>query len=265
MHAVLTLILIHDRYLSGSAYTPLSTVEAFYWQQGLHLYIRKLLGPLQPSDIDCLWATGATFSVAAFSHIEAKTLQQVWPLKPPSSLDLNWLKMSEGKKEFLKRMQPTAIDNAVGPLFTRENIRALLDETPPILGLDALPFGLITLCCLDVPVSSPEDNPYYLAASSLAQSLNSESKQVIVLNFVGFLMSMPLEFRKLLELKDPRALLLLAWWYARHIQYPHWWLFRRAKKECQAICIYLKSYHWDHTAIQDLLQYPWIMNGIAAR
>ena len=265
MHAVLTITLMHDRHVSGRAHTPLSVTEAYHWQQGLQLYIRKLSGPLKPADVDCVWATGAIMCVTAFSHIEANTPQEAWPLKSPSPLDLNWLKMSEGKKQFLQRMQRINTNSAVGSLFTQENIRELLAEIAPPSGLDALPYELIILCGLDAPVLDPDENPYYFAASSLAQILNSEKKHEIVLNYVGFLMSMPPQFRRLLEIKDPRSLLLLAYWYAKHIQYPHWWIYRRAKLECQAICIYLESYYWENTAIQSLLQYPQLISADSAR
>jgi hypothetical protein len=102
MHAVLSLALKHDRHLSTEANTALSSIEAFHWHQGIALFSSKLAGAIHPSERDALWATSAFLGTIAFYNIEAKTPEEVWPLKPPSSLDLNWLRMSAGKEEIWK-------------------------------------------------------------------------------------------------------------------------------------------------------------------
>jgi hypothetical protein len=106
MHAVLSLTLMHDRHLSTEANTALSPTEAFHWYQGIALFSNKLAGPIHPSERDALWATSAFLGTTAFYYIEAKTPEEAWPLKPPSSLDLNWLRMSAGKEEIWKITQP---------------------------------------------------------------------------------------------------------------------------------------------------------------
>ena len=259
MHAMLTLTLMHDRYLSGTAHTPLSVIEAFHWQQSLQMYIRKLSGPLKPSDMDCVWATGAIMCVTTFSHLEAQTPWEAWPLKASSPLDLNWLKIAEGKKQFLERMQSTT---TTGALLNQTAVSILLDESA-ISVFDGLPYEMVTLLGLDDPTSNYDNNPYYFTASSLGTVLASESKRDIVLNYIRFLITMNSRFRKLLESKDSRALLLQAYWYAKLLQYPHWWIHRRAQLECEDICIYLKIHHSDNVAIQNLLRYPRSMTGMA--
>jgi hypothetical protein len=59
-------------------------------------------------------------------------------------------------------------------------------------------------------------------------------------------------FKGLLERKDPRALLLLAYWYAK-VSGSLWWMTRLAKLECQATCLYLERHYARETAIQELL------------
>lgn len=92
MHAVLSLTLMHDRYLFTAPNTKLSTTEAFHWYQSVALFNGKLSGPIQPSERDALWAAAALLGIIAFRYIEAKTPEEAWPLKPPSSLDLKLAK-----------------------------------------------------------------------------------------------------------------------------------------------------------------------------
>jgi len=116
MHALLTLTLMHDRYLLSALNAKKSTTEAFHRYQGVALFNSKLSGPIQPSERDALWAAAALLGVITFCHIEAKTPEEVWPLKPSSSLDLNWVKMSDGKKEVWKITQPLRADSIFQPL-----------------------------------------------------------------------------------------------------------------------------------------------------
>jgi hypothetical protein len=64
-------------------------------------------------------------------------------------------------------------------------------------------------------------------------------------------------YASLLACKDARALLLLAYWYAKVSQcQQHWWVVRRAKMECLAICEYLERYHGRDEAVRKFLLSP---------
>lgn len=196
----------------------------------------------------------------AFGHIEAKTPEEAWPLAPPSPLDLNWLNMSDGKKEIRNITQPFRAD-CVFQALALEYTNFL--PTPKGPGCEALPIELIDLYGLDA-TSTIDNNPYHATASTLAKSLNSDCQYTIILNFFSFVRHMGPDYRQLLEQKDPRALLLLAYFYAQICQYQHWWA-RRTAPECQAICIYLERYHGQENNIQILLQFPKAMcnDGVA--
>ena len=48
-------------------------------------------------------------------------------------------------------------------------------------------------------------------------------------------------YKSLLERKDPRALLIFAWWNAKVSQAgEYWWIQRRVVLEGRAICLYLR-------------------------
>lgn len=262
MHAVLSLTLMHDRYLSGASNTKLSVTEAFHWYQSTALFNDELANPIDISERDALWATAACLGTIAFFYLEAKTTEEAWPLKAPSPMDLNWLSLSEGKTTLWKMTRPAAAKSVFQIPSPYQNTAP--KPTPPnVHGLEALPSEFIKLCRLNA-ASTSDNNPYHAVASSLAKSLHSDCKLTTILSFLTFLMTILPEYRELLKRKDPCALLLLAYWFAKMCQYPHWWIIKRASLEGQAICIYLQRYYGDDSDIQKLVQYPMMMCGSVA-
>lgn len=257
MHAILSLTLMHDHYLSAAPNTKLSVTEAFHWYQSTALFNNKLSGPIDPSERDALFATAACLGVIAFYYIEAKTPEEAWPLKPPSSLDLNWLSLSEGKQALCRVTRPAGGKTVFQTLVPFENTKPK-PTSSTVPGLEALPAEFAELCGLDV-TSTADNNPYHAVASGLARSLNSDCMLTTILDFLSFIMTMPPEYKQLLKRKDPCALLLLAYWFAKMCQYPHWWIIGRATLEGEAICIYLQRYHGMDTGVQKLLQFPRMM------
>ena len=259
MHGVLSLTLMHDRYLSGASNTKLSVTEAFHWYQSTALFNEKLAEPIDIAERDALWATAACLGTIAFYYLEAKTPEEAWPLKAPSPMDLNWLSLSEGKTTLWNMTRPSAAKSVFEKLSPYQNT-APKPPAPIEHGLEALPSGFMKLCGLDA-ASTSVNNPYYAVASNLAKTLHSDSKLNTILSFLHLVMTIPPEYRELLKCKDPCALLLLAYWFAKTCQFPHWWIVKRAALEGQAICIYLQRWYGDNADIQKLVQYPMMMCG----
>ena len=225
MHAALTLTLTHDRYLSAPLDTRRSDTETFHWYQCVALSNSKLSRPIQPSDRDALWATTILLGTIALFHIDAKTREEAWPLKPTSPLDLNWLGMSDGKKEIWKLAQPWGIHSVFRPLVLEH--KNYIQPPSTVLELETLPSELLKFCGLDTMLMA-DNNLYYTAASALAQTLDSNCKYSIIMSLLSFMSHMHPDYKRLLELKDSRALLLLVYWYTKVCQSKDWWVRRRA-------------------------------------
>jgi hypothetical protein len=251
MHAVLALTLMHDRYLRVGFHTRQSPTEAFHWSRSISLFNNKLSSPVQLSERDALWGTAALLGVMAFGFIDAEAPEEAWPLAPPSPLDLNWLKLSDGKKEMWTIIQPFRSDCVFQPLALEF---ATFLPTPKGPGLEALPPQLLALFDLDA-TSTSNNNPFHDTASMLAKSWNTDCEYTAMSNFFSFVSRMSPGYKQLLQQKNPRALLLLAYFYAQVCRYQHWWV-RRTRIECQAICTYLERNHQHEPDIQTLLQFP---------
>ncbi|CZR65686.1 related to UPC2-regulatory protein involved in control of sterol uptake [Phialocephala subalpina] len=257
LHAVLTLTLLHDRHFSPTPFdTSLSTIEAHQWGQCISLYNRALSSPILPASRDALWVTAAFLGILAIAHVDARTPEESWPYAPPSPMDLNWLRMSDGKKEIWKD----------GKAFMQESDFRILalelrgNYAPGLTfgseeGLKALPPDFLAYFDL-LEGSDLVENPYTAPVFSLAQTWKILSMFNIILNFIFCITNMESRYKLLLAQKDPRALLLLAYWWRMIADTQHWHMFRRAIIECQSICLYLeREYREDH-ALQSLLTFP---------
>jgi len=254
MDAILTLTLMHDRHLSAVSNTKLSTTEAYHWYRATYSFNKQLSRPLQAEQQAALWTTAALLGTITFCHIEARTPEEAWPLKLPSSSDLDWLRMSDGKKEVWKLTQPLKADPVFRALVA-VHTNDLLPTPSTKPELKALPLEFISLYGLDA-TSTSDNNPYHAAATGLAQILDLDRPITTILSFLTLISTMHPDYKRLLERKDPRALLLLTCWYAKVCQLQVWWLRRRAVLEGQAICIYLERHYRHEINIQTLLQFP---------
>ena len=85
MHVVLTLTLMHDRYLSVSPDSKASTAEAYHWYRGIALFSSKVSKGVQPWERDALWVTAALLGAIAFSCIEERTAEEAVSCHVPSN------------------------------------------------------------------------------------------------------------------------------------------------------------------------------------
>ncbi|KAJ5729073.1 uncharacterized protein N7483_003581 [Penicillium malachiteum] len=256
MHVILAVTAIHDRHLLPAPKNGTrSLTEIYHGAQGAALLAEKLSRPIAYADRDALWSTAAMIGVATMTSIEASNPMEAWPMKPFESTDLGWLSLTKGKEAVWRATNPLRPDS----IFYRMADDYRAHRNPPRLREIAdIPYDFVHLCSLDgrTPL---EQNPYYTAVSLLADFIelesSSRSTEESLPRFVSFLGIMTSDFRSLLYSKDPRALLLFAYWYS-FVDASRWWIARRAWIECQSICFYLDRYHASDSKIQALLERP---------
>ncbi|RFU27620.1 hypothetical protein B7463_g8707, partial [Scytalidium lignicola] len=261
MHIVQAITAAHDRYLSPSSPSKQSFIESYHLSWGTALFSAKLSGPLEESDRDPLWASAALLGAVVSSAIEASTPEEAWPLKKPESTDLEWLKMSESKSVIWQLTDPlrdTSLFRPVSGDWTTDLFRL---PQPPSRGTEGVLPAFISVFELD-EYSTADNNPYYTEVHGISTLLNLPRNRSTVIRFLSFASHMQPEFKILMQKKDHRALLLLSYWYAMVIE-GLWWIARRARLECQAICLYLERECINDRDIFELLEYPKIGCGLA--
>ena len=254
MHCLMTLTMMHDRFLTGSFHTRQSAEEVSHWYRGTAMFKDALSQTARrPDEKDALWASAALLGAIQFSYIEASTPEMAWPMKPASSDDLDWLSMSDGKKAVWKIADPLRPDSAFKDL-AKDHVNIFQPRHQSVPHVDAPYAEFAKIFELDAD-STKDTNPYHDAACSLARLLHVECNATTVLEFLSFISHVQPELKKLIERKEPRALLLIACWYAKTYSY-QWWIYRRGLLEGQSICMYLDKYHPYEEAIHRLLEYP---------
>ncbi|RGP79253.1 hypothetical protein FLONG3_2689 [Fusarium longipes] len=260
MHVFIALAYLHDEHLDPSLTAPHRALLAFHWYQATALFHRRLAAAssvrepstLPSSERDSLWAAGALLGAASFALLNAQGVDNVWPLKKSDPLDLDWLKMSDGKKVVWNLADPTRQESIFHELLAE---RSCMPDGTKGIPPDVLPDVFYGVFNLDAS-SSVLTNPYHTAASLLAQLLPREITDDTVIQFLSFLTQLDPQYRKLLEEKDPRAMVLLAWWYTKAAAHSSWWMQRRSLVEGQAICVYLERYCLHVEGIRELVEFP---------
>lgn len=248
MHIILTLTAAHDRHLSTPGHSRRTLTEIYHSTQSVALFNRKLSKPLQPQDQDPLWATATLVGIIVFSSLDASSPEEAWPLKPDEPSDLEWIRMSEGKAavwRLTNPMRPDSIFRVMADMY--------MELHGPIAGVgsDGIPPELASLCRLE-GTSTPENNPYFVAAHTLAPLRRLPREQRTKTVSLRFIFGMQPSFKKLLEEKDPVALVLLTLWYDASAPLI-WWVELRAVVEREAICLYLRRHYKENTAVLELL------------
>jgi hypothetical protein len=260
LHVFVALALLHDQHLNPRQAPSQRTALAFHWYQATALFHRRLAAAgaiADPSTLpgperDALWASGALLGAASFALLDVEDVDAAWPLRESDNLDLNWLRMSDGKKVVWELSDPTR-DGSIFQSLLKER-DGMPDGSLPVPP-GALPGVFYTT--FDVGSSSTaENNPYHTAVSLLAQLLPHKIDDNTVIKFLSFVSQVDPRFKKLLEEKDPGAMILLAWWYAKVAAHSSWWMQRRSLIEGRAICIYLERHGMDVEGIRELIEFP---------
>ncbi|KAF2703130.1 hypothetical protein K504DRAFT_508307 [Pleomassaria siparia CBS 279.74] len=230
MHMVLGLTLLHDAHLCthSPALAATYTHNALqHWNTATKLFNHVLSNPIIPTARDAIWTTGALIGAVVFAYVESPDVSTAWPLKPPDPNDLDWLKLSEGKKAIWKVADPLRPDSIFHNIYQEQGFAAVptwIEEND----LSRIPPDILAI--FDIGAQSTlTNNVYHLPVLILARLDDMTPTHEDILNFLYFMGYMTAGFRHLLQSKDPRALLLLAWWFETLKDGDIWWLKKRSK------------------------------------
>lgn len=259
MHASLAVAAAHARHLHGPVLTKRPLTEIHHWSMCTTLFNRKLSSPIRPQDRDVLWATATYLGIVSFASLDVASPHEAWPLRPADDpSDLEWLHMSTGKVAIFRLTDPLREGSIFRPMAAVfGQVRAPL----PASGLERVPPVFQRLCGID-GASTAGNNPYYTAVQALAR-LSEFSHGTPPLHVaLAFISHVKEGFVRLLEEKEPVALLLLSLWYAGASR-AVWWIERRAEVEGRAVCLYLERYHFDNATLMELLPWKSVRHGDA--
>jgi hypothetical protein len=251
MHGTLAVTAVHDRYLGVTPTHRRSLRESYHWAQCTILFNKWLSqGPIKEEHKDPVWAAAGSLGILTFSSINTSSPEEAWPLGPPDSSDLEWLRLGTGKMalwHLVNPLRPESVFRAMSETFASMHLPV------PAKGINGVPVELVQLCGLDES-STQENNLYFRIVHGLSRLLAMPKSGDSLGRIMMVASHMHDKFASCLVKKDPVARLLLSWWYTRARE-SKWWIDLRARYELPAICTYLQRYHGDNSVIQALI--PW--------
>lgn len=249
LHAVLAITTLHDRALAGTSRS--TTAESYHLSYAASLFNQKLSRTIADEDRDALWVTAVYLCVMAVFNIDTYDPDDAWPLRPYHPTDLDWLKMQAGLRVIWNLAQVDRGDGMVAYVERSSKSNCVYPDHPKS-GIVGMPQTLVDLCGL-TNESEASNNPYHTAARHLSYLLPIEGSPANLLVFMVFAGGITKDFKTLLGEKDPRALLILAVWYSK-LFHTSWWMARRARIECRAICRYLGRLTVRNQAFEEVLE-----------
>ncbi|PHH51630.1 Sterol uptake control protein 2 [Ceratocystis fimbriata CBS 114723] len=270
LHFVFALALIHQ---DGVLPTPPARFKdiSFHHHHARAILFLHLAIPFEAQsslDRDALWAAIALMCHFTFSAHDIPGASDAWPVRRPESQDLAWVRQCQENAAMFDIVHTLGVDSMFGKTVRR--LRALRRlPTSLVLSegwgaeLDGLPKELAALLDLNPGETTATGNPYHTLATVVALCLECEKASENILMCFAFLRAMDARFQQLLYVKDLPALVLMAWWYARLVEFDSEEILRRARVEGQAICVYVES--WGHMSsdIMTALEYPKKVLGVS--
>ena len=256
---IIATTLVYDIHVAKRPDRTKCAALAFYFYHGASLFGAKLAQPLIRDEGEALWIAAALTGTSAFADIKATAPAEAWPHGPTSSSDLDWIRLVGGKRAVFQLTNPTLpssihnspCGNFLMPFtFIGDEMRNLPVQFRGVFALDEN--------------STADNNPYHHAASLLGQLIPMDCTRYTVTKFLSFLAFPDARFLRLLEQRDPRALLLLTWWWAKALCRDHWWMWCRGILEGQALCIYLEMAFSNNPELLELLEIPQAVFAAAA-
>lgn len=113
MHVVLAIAEMHD-LVTESFGNRRSYSLTYHWCNAMSSMRQFLAKPIPLSERDVLWVSANMISLShlAYTHIDERSLEEAWPLRPPSPADLSWFTICDGQKIIAELTNPLREDSA---------------------------------------------------------------------------------------------------------------------------------------------------------
>jgi hypothetical protein len=245
MHMLLGLTLMHDADLVASHSPNLANrqkqASLEHWNTATKMFNRLLAKPIPPAYRDAVWATGIIIGAASFWYVNSEDPEKVWPLKPYEPDDLAWLKLGEGKKLLWRIADPSRPDSIFHKLMRGQHspcpsVPEWIDSNHTAMRIPQRLKKVFNV----TPTSTIHNNVYHLPLLILSRIHNVHLTHTNVISFLYITAFITPELLHLIEIKDPRAVFIIGWWFKLIQGGDVWWMASRARIEGLAVRIWLQ-------------------------
>ncbi|KAJ6783173.1 hypothetical protein PWT90_03744 [Aphanocladium album] len=233
----------------------------------LHMYhsatmFKKTLSELMPRkasissmERDALWMGASMLATSCFANIDSLDPREVWPMRAPDMMDLDWLRMNQGKDIVWDIADLGRSDSVFNDFYVEMGRTVLPSSLSPIRPHSLSPL-FYTLFELTPQSAADGTNVYHGAVAYLSQVIDDQVSLYNGARLFVFPMEVGAGVKKLLRERDPRAMLILVYWHSKLVDYPTWWVKFRCIVEGLSIAMYLRRHHSDMADLLKLLEPP---------
>lgn len=241
---------------------------AYHWYHGTVLHKQSIAQTHHSStELDAIWAAAHLLTSGTIGYLESYDPETHWPnpgrgcsqQQQQQHDNLDWLRLSIGRRGLWPLVKPQRKGSLFNSLLTAFEPPDPGRPIPP----DLFPKSFLSLYGLTpglAAAAADPPNPYFVACTVLAQLLPERCDAWNVFRFTALAELVDEPFCDLLARRDHRALLLLAWWWAKLCALESLWTPRRARVEGLAICLFLEREHarggGGDERIRELAAYP---------
>ncbi|OAX83412.1 hypothetical protein ACJ72_02232 [Emergomyces africanus] len=249
MHAILGL---SNAYLArtSSNSARYRVRETRHFSNSLRLYQKELKSQITKDNMDGIMSTCMILSDVPLLQTEHSPYDSFVFSSDPSAL--NWLLLQSGLSRLLPYTGPF-LSESIWLIPFMESYNKFLKYRDCRTGREGLHPELAALCDINDD-STNENNPYHEPLRSLMPILELETNGANFMTMASFMGNLKLKFTTLIRDREPRALLILAFWLGKMCEDPSSWVYPRMYMECVAICMYLENN--PDPRILGLLDYP---------
>ncbi|EEP79295.1 predicted protein [Uncinocarpus reesii 1704] len=252
MHAMIACSITHLQHVVPS-YRPRAPAE-YHWNRAISLFTEQLNGPIDSSNIDAIISTCMLLAIHSFTSSNDTSSGATWVFSPPDTA-ANWLYVAGGLHAVLGKSGAHGQRTIWDPVF--EHSENYFNNST--FDIQDIPPAFRELCDIDKSTDS-SNNPYYTPLRTLFILMRLEPSGANFAKLVIFVGQMLSGYRDLVQGRDHRALLILAYWFGLMCGVDQWWIQDRVRSECRAICKYLERSAADPRIIQ-LLDFPALACG----
>lgn len=261
MHVVLAVSCAHQKRLSLNEMTSQTYgyVEAEHWSHGLRSFREHLGKP--DSNKGALVASIILIICYTFALDDELSPDAIFQTDESSyNRILDPLAATAGFRALSSITTEMEQVSIWAPILcsTDDEQHSFTSERPGVRGV---PRAFVELCELN-EMSNPTNNPYHRIIRHLTPLFSLEPSAENFPTLFAFCGRTWHNFKPLLAEKDPRALLLIAYWFALIRQIDRWWLSTRVKTACRVITNYLKTVQ--NPKIHAMLSFPASIDSIDA-
>ncbi|CCD55730.1 similar to transcription factor Cys6 [Botrytis cinerea T4] len=254
MHAILAFSASHLHYLHPKE-KKYNIAFTLHYSKSLSSYLSELRTSLNSSNADAIIASSYLHTMLTFRNIQ-----------PDQNIEID----GSGRVTWLRAMRgvSTLWDTNDMNSHLQDSIMLNMKHDPKLLNEgpcnhdkpnDVNPWALETSRALhrlfeEENNSKSFKDSYERPLRHLCQLIRLGTDQDTVCTFMSFVGELPESFIKLLDQKDPRALLILCYWSALLSQKYYWWVRDPATAVCGRLCAYLDRI--PDEGIRSLLYYP---------